>query len=66
MPKKYVMLRIPQESWELLCETLYLDSESRYFSMALREDLKKALDQIEYCGEDGSHGYDGEEDDYHE
>ena len=69
MPKKYVMLRIPEESWELLCETLYMDSESNNFSTALRGDLKKALDQIEYCGEDGSHGYDGsyeEEDDDHE
>lgn len=44
----FVYLKIPSSAWDLLLETLQLDSESSAFDLALRKDLSKALDEIEH------------------
>lgn len=46
--QKYVKLRIPEEDWELLAETLHMDSKSSTFDHSLRNDIAKALDNIQY------------------
>ena len=45
--KLYVVLRMPQDSWDTLSETLEMDSESGSFDRDLRKDIRKALDSVE-------------------
>ena len=48
---KTITLRVSRSAWELLSETLKLDSESTAFDPALREQLCTALSQVHEAGE---------------
>ena len=52
MKKKNVVIRMPEWAWELMTETLWMDSESGMFDCDLREDLKTALETYEYLYEE--------------
>lgn len=43
-----VTIKMPVWAWELMTETLWMDSESGMFDCDLREDLKTALESYEY------------------
>ena len=45
---EHVTLRLPQEAWEKLRETLELDSKSSAFDPELRKEIREALDQVEH------------------
>lgn len=46
-PEKFVIVTVPQEAWDVLHETLQMDSESSSFDHKLRDQILKALDSIE-------------------
>jgi hypothetical protein len=45
--KDTVMLIVPNEVWDLLHQTLVMDSNSGAFDQKLREQISKALHQVE-------------------
>ena len=46
-PQSDVIMRAPQQAWELLHETLQLDAQSKAFDAQLRKDIADALAQVE-------------------
>ncbi len=44
----YVSIRLPQDAWEKLTETLALDAKSSAFDPELRKEIREALDQVEH------------------
>lgn len=44
---KYTYLKVPSSEWNLLEETLYMDTESKYFDYDLREELSEALETVQ-------------------
>ena len=44
---KYTYLKVPSSEWNLLEETLYMDSESSSFDYELREELTEALETVQ-------------------
>ena len=44
---EYTYLKVPSSEWNLLEETLYMDSESKYFDYDLREELTEALETVQ-------------------
>lgn len=46
-----VILRVPQEAWAILEETLALDAVSSAFDPALRQTIARALAQVEIVEE---------------
>ncbi len=50
-PGEQVTIRLPQETWEKLRETLELDAKSSAFDPKLREEIREALDQVEGVAE---------------
>jgi len=44
---EYTYLKVPSSEWNLLEETLYMDSESKYFDYDLREELSEALETVQ-------------------
>lgn len=44
---EYTYLKIPSSEWNLMEETLYMDSESKYFDYDLREELTEALETVQ-------------------
>jgi hypothetical protein len=42
-----ILLSVEAEDWDLLCETLFMDSQSGAFDRKLRDDIIKALDAVE-------------------
>jgi len=56
--REYVMLRLPQEAWEKLGETLELDAKSSAFDPELRKEMREPDDGARYyrrycCGKCG-------------
>lgn len=47
MKNKFVLLRIPEDAWDVIWETLMLDSESSAFDSDLRSQIKDALDRVQ-------------------
>jgi len=47
MSKHYVVLRMPEDAWETLRETLKLDSVSKAFDRELRKKISAALAKVE-------------------
>jgi hypothetical protein len=47
----FVIVRLPQEAWEKLRETLELDSKSSAFDPELRKEIREALDQVEHVAD---------------
>jgi len=45
------MIRLPQDAWDKLRETLELDSKSSAFDPELRKEIRAALDQVEHAAE---------------
>ena len=43
----YEYIKVKKGDWNLMLETLYMDSESSRFDSNLREELKEALEEIE-------------------
>tara|TARA_R100001463_G_scaffold136467_1_gene201888 strand:+ start:658 stop:948 length:291 start_codon:yes stop_codon:yes gene_type:complete len=43
----YEYIKVKKGDWNLMLETLYMDSESSRFDSDLREELKEALEEIE-------------------
>lgn len=48
MTKEYEYIKIEKGAWNLLNETLWMDTESSTFDCDLREELKEALEEIQY------------------
>ena len=48
---EYVMVRLPQEAWDKLRETLELDAKSSAFDPELRKEIREALDQVEHVAD---------------
>lgn len=48
-PEELVVLVIPRDEWEVLSETLELDSQSAAFDRELRQDIRSALDSVVEC-----------------
>ena len=46
----YITLRLPTEAWELLRETLEMDSRSRAFDPDLRHAITPSLEAIQEVG----------------
>ena len=44
---EYTYLKVPSYEWNLLEETLYMDTESKYFDYELREELTEALETVQ-------------------
>lgn len=43
----YEYIKVKKGDWNLMLETLYMDSESSRFDSDLREELKEALEEIQ-------------------
>lgn len=52
--REYVTVRLPQDAWDKLKETLELDSESSAFDPELRKEIREALDQVEHVADSPS------------
>lgn len=48
MAKEYEYIKVEKGAWNLLNETLWMDTESSVFDCDLREELKEALEEIQY------------------
>ena len=48
MSKEYEYIKVEKGAWNLLNETLWMDTESSIFDFDLREELKEALEEIQY------------------
>lgn len=48
MTKEYEYIKVEKGAWNLLNETLWMDTESSIFDFDLREELKEALEEIQY------------------
>ncbi len=46
--KQYVCIRLPEESWNTLWESLEIDARSTAVAPELRRELREALDQVEH------------------
>tara|TARA_E500000305_G_C3981193_1_gene216940 strand:+ start:460 stop:750 length:291 start_codon:yes stop_codon:yes gene_type:complete len=44
----YEYIKVEKGAWNLLNETLWMDTESSIFDFDLREELKEALEEIQY------------------
>ena len=44
--KQNLILLVPEEQWDILHQSLILDSESAHIARPLRQQIKKALDSI--------------------
>ena len=53
-PTQYVVIRLPQDAWDKLTETLELDANSSAFDPELRKEIGEALDQVEYVADSPS------------
>ena len=51
-----VTIRLSQDAWEKLRETLELDAKSSAFDPELRKEIREALDQVEYVTDSPSLG----------
>ncbi len=49
--KQYVYIRLPEESWNTLWESLEIDARSTAVAPELRRELREALDQVEYVAD---------------
>ena len=47
MSKEYEYIKVEKGAWNLLEETLYMDSQSSSFDYELREELTNALEEIQ-------------------
>lgn len=45
--KNYVVLRMPEDAWDTLSETLQMDAVAKNFGQDLRKEITKALGQVE-------------------
>jgi hypothetical protein len=43
----YTYLKVPTESWDILAETLEMDSTAGNFDAALRNDISRAFNEVE-------------------
>lgn len=50
--KCMVTLRLPEESWSILEETLHMDAKAKNFDPKLRSAIRRALGEICYPGSD--------------
>ena len=49
MSKEYQYIKVEKGAWNLLEETLYMDSESKYFDEDLKQEISEALVLIKQC-----------------
>ena len=47
MSKEYEYIKVEKGAWNLLEETLYMDSESKYFDEDLKQEISEALEEIQ-------------------
>ncbi len=47
-PGERAIIRLPQEAWQKIRETLELDARSSAFDPELRKEIREALDQVEH------------------
>ena len=47
MSKEYEYIKVKKGDWNLMLETLYMDSESSSFDYELREEITNALEEIQ-------------------
>lgn len=47
MSKEYQYIKVEKGAWNLLEETLYMDSESKYFDEDLKQEISEALEEIQ-------------------
>ena len=50
-PGERVTIRLPQEAWNTLWESLEIDARSTAVAPELRRELREALDQVEYVAD---------------
>ena len=43
-----VIVCLPEDAWNLMIETLYMDSQSSFFEDDLRRDIAEAIESIVY------------------
>ena len=46
MARKTVTIRVPEEAWDVLLETLEMDAQSSAFDPALRKEIARALKAV--------------------
>ena len=44
----FVYIKCPESAWETLAETLLMDMDSSWFDPALREEIQKAFNQLQF------------------
>ena len=44
----HVVVCLPEDAWNLMIETLYMDSQSSFFDDDLRQDITEAIESIVY------------------
>jgi len=49
-PMSNVVVSVPAQAWDLMLETLHMDSQSSFFDDDLRKKITEALESIIYVG----------------
>ena len=46
MAKKHITIKIPEDKWNLISETLNMDCQSNWIDEKIRKDIQDALNSI--------------------